>query len=208
MSTETGLIEADDPRAIEAAASALRGGKLVAFPTDTVYGLAANVWDGRAVSRLFEVKGRDPLKAVAILLAGWEGLLEVAEPPPEGVRRLAARFWPGPLTLVVKRLATLPAQVSSTDRIGLRVPDHPFALKLLAQVGPLAATSANRSGSADSRTAAEVLAGLSGRIELVIDGGQTPGGVPSTVVDCTVDPPALLRAGPISMQAVEAALQA
>ena len=208
MTVETVLIGADDPRAVEIAASALRRGELVAFPTDTVYGLAAKVWDGRAVSRLFEVKGRDPLKAVAILLAGWDGLLEVAESPLEYVRRLAARFWPGPLTLVVKRLASLPAEVSATDSIGLRVPDHPFALKLLAQVGPLAATSANRSGSPDSRTAAEVFAALSGRIELVIDGGTTPGGVPSTVVDCTADPPALLRAGPISMQEVEAALLA
>ncbi|MGH2621100.1 MAG: L-threonylcarbamoyladenylate synthase, partial [Anaerolineales bacterium] len=193
---------------IEAAVLALRRGELVALPTDTVYGLAANVWDGQAVTRLFEVKGRDPLKAVALLLAGWDGLLEVAEPPLEYVRRLAARFWPGPLTLVVKRLASLPAEVSPTDTIGLRVPDHPFALKLLAQVGPLAVTSANRSGSADSRTAAEVLAALSGRIELVIDGGETPGGVPSSVVDCTADSPALLRSGLISMQEIEAALRA
>ena len=206
MKVETLLIGGDDPQALERAESALRRGELVAFPTDTVYGLAARVWDDRAISRLFEVKGRDPLKAVAILLAGWDGFMEVAEPPLEYVHRLAARFWPGPLTLVVRRLASLPAEVSPTDSIGLRVPDHPFALKLLAQVGPLAATSANRSGSPDSRTAAEVFAALSGRIELVIDGGETPGGVPSTVVDCTVNPPALLRAGPISIQEIEAAL--
>jgi L-threonylcarbamoyladenylate synthase len=204
---ETKIVDAADPRALEEAASALRRGELVALPTDTVYGLAANVWDGQAVSRLFEVKGRDPTKPVAILVAGWDGLLEVAATPPESVRRLADRFWPGPLTLVVKRLPTLPSELSPTDSIGLRVPDQPFTLKLLGEVGPLAVTSANRSGFPDSRTAAEVFGALSGRIELVIDGGPTPGGVPSTVVDCTVDPPALLRTGPISMQEIEAALQ-
>jgi L-threonylcarbamoyladenylate synthase len=207
MQLETKILAAADRRALETAASALRRGELVALPTDTVYGLAANVWDRKAVSRLFEVKGRDPLKSVAVLLAGWEWLLEVADTPPEAVRRLATRFWPGPLTLIVRRLSTLPSELSATDSIGLRVPDHPFTLKLLGEVGPLAVTSANRSGSPDSRTAAEVFAALSGRIELVIDGGPTPGGVPSTVVDCTVDPPELLRAGPISMQEVEAALQ-
>ncbi|MGH2621492.1 MAG: L-threonylcarbamoyladenylate synthase, partial [Anaerolineales bacterium] len=98
MKIETLVMAAADPRAIEAAVSALQRGELVALPTDTVYGLAANVWDSRAISRLFEAKGRDPHKAVAILLAGWDGLLEVAERPPEYVRRLAARFWPGPLT--------------------------------------------------------------------------------------------------------------
>ena len=206
MTLETELIAAADPRAIEAAASALRRGELVAFPTDTVYGLAASAWNPAAVSRLFEAKGRDPQKAVAILLAGWDGLLAVAERPPEPVRRLAARFWPGPLTLVVRRLPSLPAEISATDRIGLRVPDHPFALELLAEVGPLAVTSANRSGGPDSRTASEVLAALSGRIELVIDGGETPGGVPSTVVDCTVDPPRLVREGPVALTDVLAAM--
>jgi L-threonylcarbamoyladenylate synthase len=203
---ETKIIDAADPRALETAGSALRRGELVALPTDTVYGLAANVWDAGAVSRLFEVKGRDPTKPVAILVAGWDGLLEVAATPPESVRRLADRFWPGPLTLVVKRLPTLPSELSPTDSIGLRVPDQPFTLKLLGEVGPLAVTSANRSGYPDSRTAAEVLAAFSGLVELVIDGGPTPGGLPSTVVDCTVDPPALLRTGPISMQEIEAAM--
>ena len=207
MRIETKILDAADRRALETAGSALRRGELVALPTDTVYGLAANVWDAGAVSRLFAVKGRDPLKSVAVLLAGWDRLLEVADAPPEAVRRLMTRFWPGPLTLVVKRLSTLPSELSPTDSIGLRVPDHPFTLKLLGEVGPLAVTSANRSGFPDSRTAAEVFGALSGRIELIIDGGPTPSGVPSTVVDCTVDPPALLRTGPISMQEIEAALQ-
>ncbi len=207
MPIETEVVSAADPRAIEAAAAALRRGELVALPTDTVYGLAANVWDGRAVSRLYEVKGRDPLKSVAVLLAGWEGLLEVAEAPSERVRRLAERFWPGPLTLVVKRLPTLPSEISATDSIGLRVPDHAFVLELLGETGPLAVTSANRSGLPESRTASEVLAALSGQIELVIDGGETPGGVPSTVVDCTVDPPRLVRDGPVALTDVLAAMR-
>ena len=207
MQIETEVVAADEPRAVERARSALSKGELVAIPTDTVYGLAANVWDGRAVSRLYAVKGRDEIKAVPVLLAGWHSIQEVADQPSSGVRRLADRFWPGPLTLVVRRLSTVPTEVSSGDSIGVRVPNHPFALKLLA-AGPLAVTSANLSSRPSTRTAQAVLEELAGRIALVIDGGETPGGVPSTVLDCTVNPPRLLREGPISLREILEAMQA
>ena len=207
MPIETALVAADEPQAVRQARSALRNGQLVAFPTDTVYGLAANVWDEGAVSRLYAVKGRDELKAVPVLLAGWSSLRDIADRPSDAVRRLAARFWPGPLTLVVRRLSIVPSVVSPGDTIGVRVPNHPFALKLLAAAGPLAVTSANRSGHPSPRSARAVLQEMAGRIELVIDGGETPGGIPSTVVDCTVDPPTLIREGPISIVEVLAAMR-
>ncbi len=208
MQIEIEVVAADDPQAIERARSALSKGELVAIPTDTVYGLAANVWDGRAVSQLYAVKGRDEIKAVPVLLAGWHSIQEVADETSDRVRRLADRFWPGPLTLVVRRLSTVPTEVSSGDSIGVRVPNHPFALKLLAAAGPLAVTSANLSGRPSTRTAQAVLEELAGRIALVIDGGETPGGVPSTVLDCTVNPPKLLREGPISLREILEAMQA
>ncbi len=120
---------------------------------------------------------------------------------------LADRFWPGPLTLIVSRKPDLPDALSITPTIGVRVPDHPVALKLLRLAGPLAVTSANISGHENTNTAQEVLDQLGGRIHLVIDGGRTPGGVPSTVVDCTRPIPVILRAGPISMEDIQSALE-
>jgi len=113
--------------------------------------------------------------------------------------KLARRFWPGPLTLIVPRLPQLPSVLSSNLTIGVRIPDHPVALSLLKLVGPLAVTSANLSGNANANTAQQVLDQLDGRIHLILDGGQTPGGVPSTVADCTGPETRILREGPISL---------
>jgi L-threonylcarbamoyladenylate synthase len=121
-------------------------------------------------------------------------------------RRLAGRFWPGPLTLVVPKRPSLPEQVSSGSTVGVRMPDHPVTLALMRQTGPLAVTSANRSGSASSVSAQEVLAQLGGRIPLILDGGQAPGGSSSTVVDCTGPEPKILRPGPISLDEILEAL--
>ena len=122
------------------------------------------------------------------------------------MRKLAARFWPGPLTLVIPKKLTLPEAVSATDTVGVRVPDHPAARALLRAAGPMAVTSANLSGQPSPSSAGEVLAQLDGRIDLILDGGMTPGGVPSSVVDCTGSEPILLREGPIDLAAILSAL--
>lgn len=199
---EAQLVNADSPSAIAQAGEAVRRGGLVAFPTDTVYGLAADVWNPRAIARIYQVKGRPQLKAIPVLLPDLAALPAVVQPQPDSILALARRFWPGPLTLVLKRLQKLPSEISSTDSIGVRVPDHQFALALLASTGPLAVSSANRSGGQSARTARRVQLELGEQIELIVDGGRTPGGVPSTVIDCTVDPPRLLREGPVTLEAV------
>lgn len=202
------LIQADDPQAVPQAMAVLERGGLVAIPTDTVYGLAANVWSAEAVDRIYSVKGRSELKAIPVLLAGASDLLRVAPPPTDAAWAVMRRFWPGPLTVVVKRRAEIPQAVSPSDTIGLRVPDQAFALDLLASAGPLAVTSANRSGQQSATTAEQVWSELGQWIELIVDGGETPGGVPSTVVDCSSDPPRLLREGPIPFEAIQRELNA
>lgn len=202
------VIPGDHADATREALRVLRRGGLVAFPTDTVYGLGALVFDTGAVGRIFTVKGREATKAIPVLLADASGLSEVAVGIAHDVRRLIAAFWPGPLTLVVRKQARIPDAIGPQGTIGVRVPGHPVALSLLRAAGPLAVTSANPSGAADALTAEDVLTGLGGRVDLVLDGGRAPGGQPSTVIDCTVSPPRLLREGPISMAEVLALLGA
>lgn len=192
---QTRLIRADGPGAIAEAAAALARGELVAFPTDTVYGLAAG--HGH-VLKLFDAKERPRERRIPVLLADAANLEQSAIVTPLG-RRLAERFWPGPLSIVL----TAPRR----GNIAFRVPDHPVARQLLAAAGGgLPVTSANRSGAQDCLAADEVLEQLGGRIALVLDGGRVPGGVPSTVVDCTGDEPVVLREGAIPREALEAAL--
>jgi len=206
MMISTRVLKAEDPRAIDAALDVLSSGGLVAFPTDTVYGVGALAFDSSAVERVFAAKGRDAAKALPILLADVESASRVAEPLPDGAQKLAKAFWPGPLTLVVRKLACVPEAVSQGNTIGLRVPDHPVAIALLRACGPLAATSANPSGGPNPLSADEVVSGLGDKIDLVLDGGKTPGGRPSTVVDCTVEPPVLVREGPVSLASILAVL--
>jgi L-threonylcarbamoyladenylate synthase len=200
------IIDALASNAIATALDVLRRGGLVAFPTDTVYGVGALAFDPTAIERIYAAKGRETTKALPILLADLAGLPEVTRVLPQEVLRLAKAFWPGPLTLVVRKLEAVPAAVSRDETVGVRVPDHPIALALLRASGPLAATSANLSGAADSLTADDVVQSLGERIDLILDGGNSPGGRPSTVVDCTVGPPALVREGPISLAAILAVL--
>ena len=199
------IIPADHPEAVERAVEVLQRGGLVAFPTDTVYGVGAQAFDAQAVARLYEAKERPGSKAIPLLLADVADLAAVAEPIPPLAERLAARFWPGPLTLVLRRRAVVPDVVTAGgDGVAVRVPDHRVARALIAALGaPLAASSANRSGQPSPVTAAEVMAQLGGRIDLILDGGQCPGGVPSTVLDLTTRPPAVLRPGPVSAEEIE-----
>lgn len=182
------------PRAIEI----LNAGGLVAFPTDTVYGIGARAFDEKAVEDIYTAKGRPNEKAIPVLLGDAANLASVAAEIPGMALTLAARFWPGPLTLVVPKHPNLPDAVSAAPTVGVRVPNHPAALALLRLAGPMAVTSANLSGQPSPSTAQEVLAQLGGRVALILDGGQTPGGIPSTVVDCTGVEPKILREGPLS----------
>jgi L-threonylcarbamoyladenylate synthase len=190
------------------AVALLRAGRIVAVPTDTVYGIAADIALPDAIERLFAAKGRPPEKAVALLLsdAGQADVLGVAGP---AARVLAERFWPGGLTLVLPRRpdARLPDVLAAGARtVGVRVPDHPAPRALAAALGPLPTTSANLSGEPDARDAAEVAATLGAAVALVLDGGPIHGGPGSTVVDCTGERPVILRAGAIPPAAIAAAL--
>ncbi len=199
---ETQVVPADSPDAIVTAVRVLRAGGLVAFPTDTVYGVGALVFDEHAVQSIYEAKDRPDDKAIPVLLGDAADLPQVALELSDSADRLAEAFWPGPLTIVVRRHPSLPLAVSATETDGVRVPDHQLARRLLIAAGPMAVTSANISGQPSPNTASEVLRQLGGRIGLILDGGITPGGVPSTVVDCTALEPVILRQGPISLEEI------
>lgn len=203
---KTHIISADSPDAIPHALEVLRSGGLVAFPTDTVYGVGALAFDGSAVTSIYVAKDRPAEKAIPVLLSDGKELDRVATHVSEMARRLAARFWPGPVTLVLPKKPTLPGAVSSLPTVGVRVPAHATARALLHAAGPMAVTSANISSQASPSTAQEVLDQLGDRIALVLDGGRTPGGVSSTLVNCSGSEPTILRMGPVSLEAIRSAL--
>ena len=189
---KTRLLQADAPGAVEEAAAALASGELVAFPTDTVYGLASG---HDHVRKLYVAKDRPKEKRIPVLLSDATNL-EASAMVTAAARALAEAFWPGPLSLVLV--------APRRGTIAFRVPDHAVARRLIAASGGgLPVTSANRSGQSDARTAEEVMAQLDGRIALVLDGGPTTGGVASTVVDCTSDHIKILRVGAISIAQIE-----
>lgn len=198
--------EAPDRGALAEAAAILRAGGLVAFPTETVYGLGANALDAAAVRRIFAAKGRpsyNPLIAHVSDIAGARSL--VSEWPPLA-QALAERFWPGPLTLVLPKRATVPDEVTAgRDCVAVRVPAHPVARALLVAAGvPLAAPSANRFTELSPVTAAQVARSLGEGVDLILDGGRTDVGIESSVVDLSVSPPVLLRPGTITREEIEA----
>jgi L-threonylcarbamoyladenylate synthase len=197
---KTLIIQAASSNTLSLALETLRSGGLVAFPTDTVYGVGALAYDGKAIESIYVAKDRPIEKAIPILIADMEDMEKVGMDIPQTAYKLAARFWPGPLTCVIPKQPTLPEAVSATSTVGVRVPDHEVARALLRAAGPMAVTSANISGAQSPSTAEEVYAQLNGRIPLIIDGGTTPGGVPSTVVDCSTSELKILREGPISIE--------
>ncbi|MCE7918264.1 MAG: threonylcarbamoyl-AMP synthase [Anaerolineae bacterium] len=196
---KTEILPADDPLSIARALEILRAGGLVVFPTDTVYGLGSLAFDQAAIESIYAVKGRPLEKAIPILIADAADLDRLARAVTDLARRLASRFWPGPLTLVLPKRDDLPAAVSAADTVGVRVPDHAAARALLRAAGPMAVTSANLSGRSSPRSAEEAASQLGGRVPLVLDGGETPGGVPSTVVDVSGSVPVILREGPLTL---------
>lgn len=196
-----------DAAGIARAAAALRAGALVAYPTDTVFGLGAHLFMPEAVARIYRVKGREEDKPIAVLLAEVGDLDRVAANVPKGARLLGERYWPGALTLVLPAREEIPRVVlAGGTTIGVRAPDHAVARALIAATGvPLATTSANRSGERSPTTTEQVLEQLDGLVEFVVS-GHCPGGVESTVVSLAVDPPAILRVGAIPANEIVAAL--
>jgi len=190
---------APDQRVLDEAARVLGRGGLVAFPTETFYGLGAAALDRRAVRRVFEVKGRPASMPLLVLVDSEAMVGRVALEIPARARALMTRHWPGALTLVLRASAGLPAELTAgTGTIGVRLPAHATARALVRALGaPVTAPSANPTGAEPPTTAGAVLAHFGDALDLVLDGGPTPGGAPSTVVDVTVDPPRVIRQGAV-----------
>ncbi|MFK0200141.1 L-threonylcarbamoyladenylate synthase [Streptomyces lavendulae] len=193
---------------IETAAEVLRAGGLVALPTETVYGLGANAEDATAISRIFQVKGRPSTHPLIVHIGGAEQLDAWVQDVPDTARLLAEHFWPGPLTLVLRRGPRVPLEATGgLETVAVRVPDHPVALALLSAFGGgVTAPSANRFGSVSPTTADHVRAELGDAVDFVLDGGPCQVGVESTIVDATGDTPTILRPGGVTREDLEAVL--
>ena len=197
---------APERAALEQAASVIHRGGIVALPTDTLYGLAADPFNADAVRRVFSVKGRLGDRALPLIAADVAQIIARLGPLSRLAEQLGERFWPGPMTLLIEAGPALPGEVTGgTGRVGVRVPAHPVARSFCAVCDhPLTATSANVSGEAASDDPDVVSRSLSDRVDLLIDAGRTPGGPPSTIVDVTGDRPRLVRPGAISWDEVQA----
>jgi L-threonylcarbamoyladenylate synthase len=201
---------------VKRAAAILRQGGVGAFPTETVYGLGARVFDGEAVARIFSIKGR-PFDNPLIVHIAEQKQLRLLSPeilagvgPPAVADDLIKAFWPGPLTLVLKRLDAVPAIVSAgLSTIAVRMPNHPMALELIRELGePIAAPSANRSGRTSPTSARAVREALEGSVDFILDGGPCEVGLESTVLDMTSSPPRVLRPGAISLESLRSVIGA
>jgi L-threonylcarbamoyladenylate synthase len=181
---------------IEKGVKILKKGGVIAFPTDTVYGLGADAFNSRAVERIYEIKSRPKHQQLPLLIANTSQLTAMADPIPGIAWFLAERFWPGGLTLVLPKADSLPAYLAPVSSIALRIPKHPICLSLIQRLGnPVTGTSANISGQPVALTADEVGQQLGGKIDFIINGGKCPGGKESTVVDVTSEAPVILRQG-------------
>ena len=196
------IVICDEDPAIDlaVAAAALTQGKLVAVPTETVYGLAANGLNCEAVERVYDIKGRPAIKPLSLLVPNIKAAETLCGAVPDGALALAEAFWPGPLTIVLHRLGNVPDIVTAGgDTVGLRCPDHPKTIELLRLAGvPAAAPSANPSGMPSPKTAEEVLEYFDGMIEYIVDGGRCRLGTESTIIDLTVSPPKIIRQGALA----------
>jgi len=198
---------APERAALRRAAAAVAAGKLVAFPTDTVYGIGCRPDDKKAVEAVYEAKGRPRVLPLVLFITGADELGRYAAAITPELEQAARHFWPGPLTVIVRARATAPAALASRGSLGLRVPRHPVALGLVkACGGVLATTSANVSGQGATGDPQRVLEHLRGKIALLLDAGRTPLGVESTVVDFTTRPPSVLRAGAIGPDELRAVI--
>ena len=191
---------------IEKGIKILQRGGVIAFPTDTVYGLGADAFNSMAVERIYEIKNRPKHRQLPLLIAEVERLTTLADSIPEIAWFLARRFWPGGLTLVLPKTDSLPAYLAPGPTIAVRVPDHPACLAIIQHLGnPIIGTSANISGQPAALTAEEVGQQLGGKIDFIINGGKCPGGKESTVVDVTHESPIILRQGIIPSHEIDKA---
>ena len=195
----TEILPASHAESLLRAAELLHASQLVAFPTDTVYGVGAPVFNAAAVAAIYIAKQRPPEKAIPVLIADEADLPRITTSVPNMARKLIARFWPGGLTLVLPKRLGVPEIVSADMTVAVRIPDLDLARVLMRLTGPLAATSANRSGQASPITASDVIHQLGGRIAAILDGGPCPGGIPSTIVDCVSSPLRVVREGAVSL---------
>lgn len=189
--------------AIQRSTEVLNQGGVIVFPTDTVYGLASRYDNENSIHRIYEIKGRDQTKALAVLIGDLNQLRIVAEDIPEIALTLGEHLWPGALTLVVKKNMQIGTPLSMDNSIGVRIPDDRFVQELAKIVGPLATTSANLSGYPSATNTEDVMDQIGNMVDLVINGGESRGGVPSTVVDCREVPVRILREGAITKQLIE-----
>jgi len=209
MQTQTKILKVNEinpeKEKIEQGANILKNGGVVAFPTETVYGLGANGLDGQAVEKIFQAKGRPNDNPLILHISSWSELEKLVSFVPEAAKILAEKFWPGPLTLILPKAKHIPNQVTAgLETVGIRWPAHPVALELIKQTGlPIAAPSANLSGKPSPTTACHVEKDLKGKIDLILDGGKTGVGLESTVLDLTVSCPTILRPGGITKEQLE-----
>ena len=181
------------------AVQCLKSGGIIAIPTDTVYGLAADPFNPNAVQRLYTVKGRPDGKPIPLVLSSVADVHRVSQNLPEFFFHLTDRYWPGGLTIVIEARGLLPVLTAGGNTVGVRIPDNPLLLQILrAFGGPAAITSANLSGEPPATSPEEIGAELTSRIDMIVDGGKTPGPIPSTVYDISVSPPVIRRPGVIS----------
>lgn len=203
---KTRILSIDDPQTIPASKRIIQQGGLIAFPTDTIYGVACDAFNPQAIEAIYAAKGRPVEKALPVLIGDYHQLAELILNPDRRLERITAAFWPGPLTLVLHKSHKIPHQLSADATIGVRMPNLDFTLALLRETGPLATTSANRYGGPNPVDANDVIAQLGGRIDLLIDGGLTPGQTASTVADLTGKDIRILRPGPISLADLQSVL--
>ncbi|HEY3120669.1 MAG TPA: L-threonylcarbamoyladenylate synthase [Vicinamibacteria bacterium] len=200
--------EDPNPAMLARAVTVLRGGRLLIYPTDTLYALGGLALDGAAVDRVRLAKGREEWKPLPLVAADLEQVNGLCSSPTDALARLARRFWPGPLTLVLPAAAGVPEAVTAgTDTVAVRVPALALVRRLCAEAGPLVSTSANPAGAPPPRTCHEAVVGVGRAAALALDGGTAPVSLGSTIVDLTQREPRLLRPGPIAWDAVAAALR-
>lgn len=197
-----------DPGVVQEIVDVLKGEGLVALPTDTVYGLAADIYSAAAVERLVDVKARPHDKPIPIFIASIDDLVRITRDVPETAGRLARRFWPGPLTLILNASPHIPEAITAgTGTVGVRIPNLPLVEVILNALDrPITGTSANKSGGANPVSPKDVMKGLQNQIDLLVDGGETGSRMPSTVVDCTQFPLRIIRRGAVQRGTIAALL--